>query len=79
MQGTALAILGTIFATWAIDGFGALKHEYATALGLTLLGLGIQVVFGSFFLALLTMRLVSAGERKSGAPNEPEHAVAAER
>ena len=53
----ALAILGTIVATWAAGGFGALKHEYATALGLTLLGLGIQIVFGSFFLALLTMPL----------------------
>jgi glycosyltransferase involved in cell wall biosynthesis len=53
----ALAILGTIVATWATEGFGALKHEYATALGLTLLGLGIQIVFGSFFLALLTMPL----------------------
>jgi glycosyltransferase involved in cell wall biosynthesis len=53
----ALAILGTIFLAWATEGFGTLRHEYATALGFTLLGLGLQVVFGSFFLALLTMRL----------------------
>jgi glycosyltransferase involved in cell wall biosynthesis len=59
---TALAILTAIFVNWATDGFGALGHEYATALGFTLLGLGLQVVFGSFFLALLTMRLVPAAE-----------------
>jgi glycosyltransferase involved in cell wall biosynthesis len=45
-----------IFVNWAIDGFGALSHEYATAIGFTLLALGTQVVLGSFFLALLTMR-----------------------
>jgi hypothetical protein len=56
----ALVILGTIFGAWASDGFGTLGHEYATALGLTLFGLGLQVLFGSFFLALLTMRLMPA-------------------
>jgi glycosyltransferase involved in cell wall biosynthesis len=45
-----------IFVNWAIDGFGALSHEYATAIGFTLLALGLQVMLGSFFLALLTMR-----------------------
>jgi Glycosyl transferase family 2 len=53
----ALVILGTIFGTWAADGFGTLRHEYATALGFTLLGLGLQVVFSAFFLALLVMPL----------------------
>jgi hypothetical protein len=45
-----------IFVNWAIGGFGALSHEYATAIGFTLLALGTQVILGSFFLALLTMR-----------------------
>jgi len=45
-----------IFVNWAIDGFGALSHEYATAIGFTLLAVGLQVMLGSFFLALLTMR-----------------------
>jgi hypothetical protein len=45
-----------IFVTWAIDGFGALSHEYATALGFTAVAVGTQVVLGSFFLGLLTMR-----------------------
>jgi hypothetical protein len=45
-----------IFVSWAIDGFGALSHEYATAVGFTFVALGTQVILGSFFLGLLTMR-----------------------
>jgi glycosyltransferase involved in cell wall biosynthesis len=45
-----------IFVTWANAGFGPLRHEYATALGFTLVALGVQVVFGSFFIGVLTMR-----------------------
>jgi hypothetical protein len=45
-----------IFVSWAFDGFGALSHEYATAIGLTLVAVGVQVILGSFFLSLLTMR-----------------------
>jgi hypothetical protein len=45
-----------IFVSWAIDGFGELSHEYATAIGFTLVALGLQVVLGSFFLSLMTMR-----------------------
>jgi glycosyltransferase involved in cell wall biosynthesis len=51
-----LLTIVVIFVNWAIDGFGALSHEYATAIGFTLLALGTQVILGSFFLALLTMR-----------------------
>jgi glycosyltransferase involved in cell wall biosynthesis len=57
-----------IFVNWAIDGFGALSHEYATAIGFTLLAVGLQVMLGSFFLALLTMRTT-----------EPSHARLVER
>jgi hypothetical protein len=46
----------TIFVAWAVDGFGALSHEYATAIGFTLVAVGTQVMLGSFFLGLLTMR-----------------------
>ena len=49
-------MLLVIFVGWAIHGFGALSHEYASALGFTLVALGTQVVLGSFFLGLLTMR-----------------------
>lgn len=48
--------VGVIFVSWATDGFGSLSHEYATAVGFTLIALGVQVLFGSFFLGLLTMR-----------------------
>jgi glycosyltransferase involved in cell wall biosynthesis len=53
----ALAGLIAIAAEWALDGFGALGRAYETALLATLLGLGIQIVFASFFLALLSMPL----------------------
>ncbi|MFY9577880.1 MAG: glycosyltransferase family 2 protein [Gaiellaceae bacterium] len=53
------AILIAIFVTWAQAGFGPLRHEYATALGFTLIALGVQIVFGSFFLGVLTMRAES--------------------
>jgi glycosyltransferase involved in cell wall biosynthesis len=49
-------VLIWIFAEWANGGFGALRHEYATALGFTLIALGVQIVFGSFFIGVLTMR-----------------------
>ncbi|HET9288607.1 MAG TPA: hypothetical protein VFO26_13710, partial [Gaiella sp.] len=51
-----LVTLTAIFLSWALDGFGALAHEYATAIGFTLLALGTQVMLGSFFVGLLTMR-----------------------
>ena len=51
-----LALVG---AEWAASGFGTLGRAYETALLVTGLGLGIQIVFGAFFLALLTMPLRS--------------------
>ena len=51
-----ITTLLVIFVSWAFRGFGALSHEYATALGFTFVALGTQVVLGSFFLGLLTMR-----------------------
>ena len=56
MLTVGIAVLLAIFVGWARGGFGALGHEYATALAFTLVGLGVQVVFGSFFIGLLTMR-----------------------
>jgi glycosyltransferase involved in cell wall biosynthesis len=49
-------VLLAIFINWAQHGFGPLGHEYATALGFTFVALGVQVVFGSFFIGVLTMR-----------------------
>jgi hypothetical protein len=53
----AIAGLAAVGAEWAAEGFGTLGRAYETALLATLLGLGIQVVFGAFFLALLVMPL----------------------
>ena len=51
-----LVIVALIFLRWAVNGFGSLGHIESTALGFTLFGLGVQIVLGSFFLSLLTMR-----------------------
>jgi hypothetical protein len=59
------AVLITVLVRWARAGFGPLGDEYPTALGATLVGLGVQVIFGSFFIGLLTMR---SGERAENAP-----------
>jgi hypothetical protein len=53
----AVAGLFAVGAEWAATGFGTLGRAYETALLATTLGLGIQIVFGAFFLALLTMPL----------------------
>jgi hypothetical protein len=53
----ALAGLVAIGAEWAAQGFGTLGRAYETALLVTALGLGVQIVFAAFFLALLTMPL----------------------
>ncbi len=60
--GSSLALAATaglvaVGAEWAAGGFGALGRAYETALLVTALGLGIQIVFGAFFLALLNMPL----------------------
>ena len=68
--GGALALaavvgLAAVGVEWASNGFGALGRAYETALLVTALGLGIQIVFGAFFLALLTMPL----RRESTSPH----------
>jgi hypothetical protein len=58
----AVAGLLAVGIEWAAEGFGTLGRAYETALLATMLGLGIQVVFGAFFLALLVMPLRRDGE-----------------
>jgi glycosyltransferase involved in cell wall biosynthesis len=53
----SLVGIAAVGIEWASNGFGALGRAYETALLVTGLGLGIQIVFGAFFLALLTMPL----------------------
>ncbi|HET8892682.1 MAG TPA: glycosyltransferase family 2 protein [Gaiellaceae bacterium] len=48
-----VGLLGEVFARWAASGFGPLGHYYASILGLTLVGLGVQILFASFFLSIL--------------------------
>ena len=69
--GSALALgsvvgLVAVGVEWASKGFGALGRAYETALLVTGLGLGIQIVFGAFFLALLTMPLRRDTQSPSG-------------
>jgi glycosyltransferase involved in cell wall biosynthesis len=60
-------VLLAVFVRWANAGFGRLGDEYPTALGATLIGLGVQTIFGSFFISLLTMR----SGRNDEAPQAP--------
>jgi glycosyltransferase involved in cell wall biosynthesis len=71
----AVAGLAAIAAEWASDGFGALGRVYETALLVTLLGLGLQVVFGAFFLALLTMPLTASQESRQPSVEPHEELV----
>jgi glycosyltransferase involved in cell wall biosynthesis len=72
----AIAGLGAIGVEWASDGFGALGRAYETALLVTLLGLGLEVVFGAFFLALLTMPLTGArDEQEAGLESQLDTAL----
>ncbi len=63
LLGGVLTLLA-IFVSWAVGGFGELSHEYATAIGFTLVALGVQVILGSFFLSLLTMRTTDPSQAK---------------
>jgi hypothetical protein len=48
--------MAAIFISWARGGYGALAYEHESLLGLTLIGLGFQTVFASFFLSVLRLR-----------------------
>jgi glycosyltransferase involved in cell wall biosynthesis len=50
------AVLGWIFFDWWSSGFGALAREHQALFGLTLIGLGLQTMFASFFLSVLALR-----------------------
>ena len=74
LAGGALALLAVaglvaVGVEWASEGFGTLGRAYETALLVTFLGLGLQIVFGAFFLALLTMPL--AMDERVEEPAEP--------
>jgi hypothetical protein len=51
-----IGVLVAIFAEWASGGFGALGRAHEALFGMTLVGLGVQILFGSFFLSVLGLR-----------------------
>jgi glycosyltransferase involved in cell wall biosynthesis len=67
-------VLVAIFAEWASGGFGALGREHEAIFGMTLVALGMQTLFGSFFLSVLGLRkhLVLGSEREQAAEVERE-------
>jgi glycosyltransferase involved in cell wall biosynthesis len=83
LLGTALILTGgtilvAIFVEWARNDYGVLAREHESLLGLTLVGLGFQVVFASFFLSVLRLRgrepAKPALVAPSGLAGEPEGA-----
>jgi glycosyltransferase involved in cell wall biosynthesis len=69
--------MAAIFISWARGGYGALAYEHESLLGLTLIGLGFQTVFASFFLSVLRLRGREPSWQRAGraraelAPPEP--------
>lgn len=53
---SGLAICVVVAVIWINRGFGELREEKAAIAGLTLVVLGIQTIFGSFFLSILGLR-----------------------
>jgi Glycosyl transferase family 2 len=51
-----LVVLGYVVARWIANGFENLHEEHLSVLGMTLVGLGAQTIFGSFFLSILGLR-----------------------
>jgi glycosyltransferase involved in cell wall biosynthesis len=51
-----IGVLVAIFAEWASGGFRALGRVHEALFGMTLVGLGVQTLFGSFFLSVLGLR-----------------------
>jgi hypothetical protein len=61
IAGTFIAVVGfamaiAVLAAWIHRGFGELREEKLAVAGLTLIVLGVQTIFGSFFLSILGLR-----------------------
>ena len=50
------AIAAGVFVTWIQRGFGALGDEQLAVLSLTLLAIGMQIVFTSFLMSIVGLR-----------------------
>jgi glycosyltransferase involved in cell wall biosynthesis len=53
LLGVGFIIAAIVFAIWVDRGLGALQEERLALVGLTLMILGLQAVFGAFFLSVL--------------------------
>ena len=53
LLGIGFVIGAVVFVTWIDAGLGALQEEQAALVGLTLMILGLQAIFGAFFLSVL--------------------------
>jgi glycosyltransferase involved in cell wall biosynthesis len=81
LLGAAICLLGggiliAIFAEWASGGFRELGRVHEALLGMTLVGLGMQTLFGSFFLSVLGLRRhLRLGEDQAPAGSESDREV----
>jgi hypothetical protein len=50
-----LALMAFVVGRWVANDFGELHEEHLSVLALTLIGLGTQIVFASFFLSMLAL------------------------
>jgi hypothetical protein len=66
-----LAICLVVLVRWVDRGFGELSEEKAAVVGLTLVVLGLQTVFGAFFLSILGLRRRQPTLEEPG-PQHPE-------
>jgi glycosyltransferase involved in cell wall biosynthesis len=64
-------LCGIVLVLWLQRGLGQLREEHLAVVGLTLVVLGLQAIFGSFLLSVLALR------RKTEAPRDelPERAL----
>jgi len=83
LLGAALVLFGggvlvLIFSEWASGGFRELGREHEAVFGMTLVALGMQTLFGSFFLSVLGLRrhLLLGEDRAAGAVEEEEREMA---
>jgi hypothetical protein len=71
IAGALIFLIGLIMSLvvviiWINRGFGELREEKLAIAGLTLIVIGIQVIFGAFFLSILGLR------RRSRATEDPQ-------
>jgi glycosyltransferase involved in cell wall biosynthesis len=86
LLGAVLLLIGggvmiAIFVEWASSGFGELGRVHEALFGMTFVGLGMQTLFGSFFLSVLGLRkhLVLSREEEPQASDAEDRELASSR